>query len=258
MRKPRTTICCRRRLCHAVAALQALFLAPVACAAAPARSHALFPLGIVWTANLGGPPAARPAYDDASAYVPLRNGQLVAFSIADGQRRWWIDLPTTLSPAAGDHLVFVASGDAIHAVSAADGSAEWQVPVGRNISAPPLWDSGWLIAGREDGEVLAFRARDGQELWRRQLVSAMRVTPSIAGDALYVPLQDGRVVKLDLNTGGVRWERKLGGEASAILALDDRIFVGSADNRFYCLSPKDGRVRSLRCAASRRIPPAAA
>ncbi len=40
--------------------------------------------------------------------------------------------------------------------------------------------------------------------------------------------------------GAPLWEYRLGGAPSDILALDDRLYVGSRDNFFYCLSTKDG------------------
>jgi hypothetical protein len=38
------------------------------------------------------------------------------------------------------------------------------------------------------------------------------------------------------------WERRLGGTPNEILALDDRLFVGSSDNYFYCITTDSGRV----------------
>jgi outer membrane protein assembly factor BamB len=60
---------------------------------------------------------------------------------------------------------------------------------------------------------------------------------------VYVPLADGRVVALALATGDPIWERKLGGSAADVLALEDRLFVGSKDNFFYCLDSAKGKVK---------------
>jgi hypothetical protein len=57
-----------------------------------------------------------------------------------------------------------------------------------------------------------------------------------------VPTTDGRIVALDVETGERRWERRLGGPPNDVLALTERIYVGSQDNYFYCLMTKDGRV----------------
>jgi outer membrane protein assembly factor BamB len=72
---------------------------------------------------------------------------------------------------------------------------------------------------------------------------ATRIPPSAVGDRLYVPLDDGRLLALALLTGNPLWERTLGGTPGRILALEDRLYVGSRDKFLYCLSPADGSTR---------------
>jgi hypothetical protein len=57
-----------------------------------------------------------------------------------------------------------------------------------------------------------------------------------------VPLSDGRILSLRLEDGSVEWERQLGGPPEPILPVRDRLYVGSADNYFYCLRGSDGQV----------------
>ena len=52
----------------------------------------------------------------------------------------------------------------------------------------------------------------------------------------------GRVVALEVSNGTQVWERRLGGPPNDMLALDDRIYVGSDDNFFYCLLASNGDV----------------
>ena len=207
----------------------------------PERPPSIFPLEQMWSVDLVAP-ATWPAYDATHAYVALRDGHLVAISLATGQVRWTVDQPTQLPPTAGDRSVFVASGELIHALDTGSGVTRWRMNLDSGISAPLLWDTGWLIAALENGDLLALRGSDGLEIWRSQLASRVRVTPSIAGQRVFVPLEDDRVVALDLNSGEPVWEQKLGGSPARVLALDD-LFVGSTDNFFYCLSQKDGSVK---------------
>ncbi len=67
--------------------------------------------------------------------------------------------------------------------------------------------------------------------------------PFIAADGVYLSLEDGRVMKLALLTGEPQWEHMLPGRPGELLVLDDRIFVGCANKRFYCLNPKNGKER---------------
>jgi outer membrane protein assembly factor BamB len=50
-------------------------------------------------------------------------------------------------------------------------------------------------------------------------------------------------VAVDLHSGAIVWEQRLPAPPSEILPLDDRLFVGSANNYFYCLSLLDGGER---------------
>ncbi len=90
---------------------------------------------------------------------------------------------------------------------------------------------------------MAIRATDGQVLWTRQLGSPVRARPVVTATGVYVSLDDGRVVALDLTTGAPRWERPLGGKPADLLVLDDRLFVGADDKYFYSLKTSNGDER---------------
>ena len=201
-----------------------------------------FPLAPDWVAVLDGPPAHAATTDGDSVYVALLNGRLFAVSTTDGRIRWSVDEPTAIPPTVGDGVVFVATSHELRALDSATGIARWRLVFSADVSAPVLWDTGWLIVGLESGDVLAYRAIDGEPLWRQHLGGIIRTSPSIADERVYVPLEDGRIVALDLLTGAWIWERQLGGAPAPILALDDRLFVGTTDNFFYCVSLRDGSV----------------
>jgi outer membrane protein assembly factor BamB len=155
---------------------------------------------------------------------------------------WSVEAGAIHTIVAGDGMLFAASPSGIEGRSAADGTIQWQLPLA-GISAPLLWDTGWLIAGGESGDVVAIRAGDGSVLWRQTLSGAVQIRPSIAAERLYVPLANSRVVALDLFTGATIWETRIGGAPLEILPLDDRLFLGARDRFFYCLSLRDGRRR---------------
>ena len=90
--------------------------------------------------------------------------------------------------------------------------------------------------------MLAFRAADGTLSGGRRWAFGVHAAPALAADRVYVPLEDGRVVALEVSDGAQVWERRLGGPPNDMLALDDRIYVGSDDNFFYCLLASNGEV----------------
>src|SRR5688572_14583461 len=104
-----------------------------------------------WVTAFETPPSARPGFDDTTAYVPLKGGQLVAVDLNRGTIRWQLDLATAFTPATGEGLVFTASDQVIEARDAATGTVKWQAPLPGGVAAPLYWDTGWLLASTTAG-----------------------------------------------------------------------------------------------------------
>jgi outer membrane protein assembly factor BamB len=202
----------------------------------------LFPTVPVWTLALGSQLIVPPAYSGAHVFFSLEADRIAAYDILSGQRTWLAAARPQAQPIAGDGLLFIVEPDALTALNAADGLAAWQLPFGEKLSVAPVWDNGWLVVSTASGEILAFRAADGHLVWRKRLESPAHAPPALAGDRVYVPAENGRIIALQIETGEPLWERRLGGAANDILALNERIYAGSADNYFYCVMAKDGRV----------------
>jgi outer membrane protein assembly factor BamB len=114
----------------------------------------------------------------------------------------------------------------------------WRAPSGA-VTAPLVAQNGWLIVASANG-LTAFRAEDGTKVWSRD-TGAQRLRATIEGDNLYAPLDDGRLLALDLRTGAERWTKHLAGARfSEVLAFSDRVYVGSTDKYFYCFDADDG------------------
>ena len=213
---------------------------PPAAAETPASSF--FPLQVHWSTEFGQPSAAPAGFDDERAYIPLRDGTVTAVRLSDGTVAWSVEQPTQLPPAVGGGLVVVASGSELIARYSADARHAWMADVGADVSVPLLWTSGWLVAALRNGDVVTLRGSDGFELWRINVSGKVTTRPSVAGDQLFLPLTDGRIVAVALPSGERIWETMLGGSPQEILPVDD-LFVGATDNFFYRLARSDGRMR---------------
>lgn len=197
---------------------------------------------IAWTIKLAVPPSAAGAMDHDHVYIPLRENLLVALHRETGRLSWLRPIETALPPAVGGGNVFVVSRGALWALDAATGHYLWSVPLEAAVTAPLVWDTGWLIVLVEPGEALAFRAADGRLVWRRSLGATSPHPPAPGGEhALFFTLSDGRVIALALETGEMLWERKLPGVLSPPAVAKDRVFVGSTDNFFYALDAESGK-----------------
>jgi outer membrane protein assembly factor BamB len=207
------------------------------------RSNENLVLEPVLKINLDAAPAAAAAIDEGTAYVPLKSGRFVAIDLDRGTIRWSVDLATTKPAAVSNGLVVVAGDELLTGLDVMTGAARWRVPVTGGFSAPPLADSGWVIAAATGGDVLTLRASDGHVLWTKALGASVRARPAIAGDAAYFSLDNGHVASLELLTGNPRWDRAIPGKPGDLLVLDDRLFVGGEDKWFYCLNTKNGDQR---------------
>jgi outer membrane protein assembly factor BamB len=203
---------------------------------------ALFPTRAVWTLELKNSLTAAPALSGTQAYFPIEADRLAAYDLEEGTLLWIAPARPLSQPAIGDGLVFLVEEGALTALHQKDGMTSWKVPFTETLAVPLSWDNGWLIAATSSGTILAIRAVDGAVLWRQALGAPAHAPPSLAADRVYVPLADGRLIALRLDTGAPTWQRRLGGAGNEILALDDRLYLGSNDNRFYCLRTQDGDV----------------
>lgn len=198
----------------------------------------MLPSAVRWSVPISANPAAPPVIDADKVFVVLESGAVQAHRVADGSTAWKVDLRSEFPVAVDGERVFVAAGEAIHALKTADGSEAWLAPAG-TVTTPPLAHAGWLIASTEKA-LTAYRAADGSKVWSRE-VGKQGVAPTIEADNLYVPLEDGRLLALDLQTGADRWVRHLTGPLSEVLALSDRVYVRSGDKHLYCFGASDGQ-----------------
>ena len=202
----------------------------------------LFPVRTLWTLALNNALIGPPGFDGARGYFPIEGERLVAYDLVRGEQLWIVQAPTIAQPVSGDGLVFYVEPDAIVALRAQDGSQAWRRPLLEPLAVRIVWGNGWLIASTVSGSILAFRALDGDLIWTRNVGARVSAPPSLAADRMYVPLADRRIVALQVQDGQPVWERRLGGVPSDGLALDDRVYFGSDDNFLYCLKTDKGQI----------------
>jgi outer membrane protein assembly factor BamB len=202
----------------------------------------LFPVHTIWTLALNNQITVPPVYDETDGYFAIEQNRIATYDLSTGTQKWIAPANPRMEPAVGDSLLFLVEPSTLTALHTADGSIAWQLPFVETLVVPPVWDNGWLIAATAAEEILAFNGKDGRLIWRRKIGSAAHARPSLAADRVYVPTDDGRVVALHVETGEPLWERKIGGAANDILALDERLYVGSKDNYLYCLLTDGGSI----------------
>ena len=129
---------------------------------------------------------------------------------------------------------------ALTALRTSDGSTAWTIPFpDKLVSGARV---GPRLAGRGHGVGRPRVARRGRHAG---VAAGHRRRPRRAGNRRGSRVSVAERRPRPRPSSGYRrqiWERKLGGPPNEILAIDDRLFVGSNDNFFYCLETKDGAV----------------
>lgn len=181
-----------------------------------------------------------PILDEDQVYVTLPDGIVQAHRLLTGRLAWAAPFNPVVPATTGDGFLYLAEADSVAAIDRDSGQVRWRLPLTAKPSCRPVWDEGWLLIALETGDLVALNARDGTIIWKQSLGSTLHAPPTVAADRIVASLSDGRVVALSRTDGSPGWERRLGGPAGEILALGDRLFVGSLDNFFYCLDARDG------------------
>ena len=127
----------------------------------------MLPSAVRWSVPISASPVAPPVIDKDQVFVVLQSGAVEAHRVADGTTAWKIELRSDFPVAVDGDRVYVAAGEAIHALKAADGTEQWLVPSG-NVTAPILAHAGWVIAATEKS-LTAYRAADGSKVWSREV-----------------------------------------------------------------------------------------
>jgi outer membrane protein assembly factor BamB len=183
---------------------------------------------------------------------------------ATGKGRWRATASDHIesSPCVSGGKVFFAAGDdGVFALDAARGTLAWHVHPPGHIDCSPVVDGPRLYVGsgltntQKTTALYCLDPTDGRELWHVATDLPVWGSPGVAGDLLFVPLGNGRLLEsveppgrpagamlcLDAATGRERWRYPVGDGILVGPTLDgDRVYFGARDGSCHCLD-RDGR-----------------
>ncbi len=199
-----------------------------------------FPTTARWSITVDAAPIAPPIVTGGRVVLALRSGVLSARQVSDGTEVWTVKLPVDQPLAADGDRIFVVTGETLHALNGggrrhglerADRAAE------RGAARTRRMGDRRRAATPSRAAAPSMARRSGPNR-----LGAVSQRPAIEGDALYVPLTEGRLLALDLETGTTRWDQPVGPAPTEPLAYADRIYLGSDNKRFMCLEARSGRI----------------
>lgn len=202
-----------------------------------------------------------PTLVDGVLYVASSDGEVAAISATDGNRLWRVELERPLSGGIGyhDRSLYLGGADgSVLQVSATDGVIEWEAAVSGEVLAAPVVSDDWVVVQTYDGKLLGFQPGSDEPAWTFTsdvpvLTLRGTSTPILVGGNAIAGFGDGKVVAVDVNSGNVSWESRVGvpqgsSEIDRIVDIDGamtqqgiELFVASYQGRVAALDSRTGR-----------------
>lgn len=202
-----------------------------------------------------------PTLVDGVLYVASSDGEVAAISAADGDRLWRVELERPLSGGVGyhDRSLYLGGADgSVLQLSADNGVVEWEAAVSGEVLAAPAVSDDWVIVQTYDGKLLGFQSGADEPTWTFTsdvpvLTLRGTSTPILVGGNAIAGFGDGKVIAVDVNSGNVSWESRIGvpqgsSEIDRIVDIDGamtqqgiELFVASYQGRVAALDNRTGR-----------------
>jgi outer membrane protein assembly factor BamB len=212
-----------------------------------------------WKVRLNGEVLAPATISERLIAVRTVDGKLHALSPADGHELWAqeqqvprLSLRGTARPViAGDAVLCGFDNGKVLAVSANDGSVQWEAtvtpPHGRTeLERLADIDSAVSVSGQDvyavgfQGRVAMLALDTGQIWWSHEASSYRGLT--LDDDALYLSTADGEVVALKARSGAEIWRQNalLHRRLSAIAVMDDAVVTADFQGYVHWLDKASG------------------
>lgn len=207
-----------------------------------------------WAVKTKLPLSAGPEVRESMLVVGSSDGDVLALDSSTGKELWRVSIASELLARpliAGDLVILRTVDGHLEGLSTTDGSRRWNVDESvprltlRGTAAPVLAQNR-VIAGFDNGRVLALEPRTGEVLWdtvvnapsgRTELerLSDIDAPAYVSGSDVFVVGFQGRIAMLALDSGQIWWAR----DASSYRGF-------AADEQSIYLTRSDGVIVSMR------------
>lgn len=214
----------------------------------------------VWSVKTKLALSAGPEVAAGLVVLGSSDGDLIALDASNGSQRWRRSIASEIlaQPLVVNDIVVIRTVDGhVEGLSIADGATKWavdeQVPrLTLRGTAPPVLAGDRIIAGFDNGKVLAIDPRNGEVMWDT-IVNAPRgrtelerladidSPPRIAGDDVFVVGFQGRIAMLARDSGQIWWAR----DASSYrgFTMDEQnLYLTNSDSVVIAMRRSDGAV----------------
>lgn len=211
---------------------------------------------VKWRTHLGGAGGGRALFRDGRLYLGTDDGRMMALNPDNGRKIWSYRVQGAISRGpvfAGDAMYFVDGENAIYALKHATGEWMWQYRRAAPAEFALQGESGPTVAdgrvhvGFSDGYLVTLNAKDGAELWKRDLAPEhdrfqdIDATPAVINNRLYAASSAAGVYALDPKSGEIIWNVPVTGVVQ-LIAFEEDLIVGNDEGKVMRLRGIDGFV----------------
>lgn len=184
---------------------------------------------VVWEQALSGKkgPASSPLVLEGKVFL-LQNA-LTAWNAADGTELWKNAevKGSNSSPVAWKHLILANSQAQVVATDRETGKTAWSVPGGGDATPAVVGDTLVVTSTLDGKNLIAYDLSEtgAKERWSHGFLAQRYSASPIVHEGRVYHLCSDRHLCLDLETGGVKWERQAQSSISSPLLADGKLLV---------------------------------
>jgi outer membrane protein assembly factor BamB len=151
--------------------------------------------------SLDGPSGSTPAMYGSLAIVPTQSGQVLAYDVSSGQKKWAFSdaeraQEIRSSPAilgASQLAILTTRNRRVLAIDLGEGKMVWEALVRKRCDASPVICDARVWVGGLDGNLYAFHTADGTEAWSYQLSGQLLASFAIGEGKILAVTDKGTV-----------------------------------------------------------------
>ncbi|HET7922591.1 MAG TPA: outer membrane protein assembly factor BamB, partial [Gammaproteobacteria bacterium] len=103
--------------------------------------------------------------------------------------------------------VYAASADGdVYAFRLKDGTRLWKTDTDFDFSAGPGVGNGVLVMAAQDGTILALDAATGKQRWHTNVAAQVLAPPAVSSNAVVLHAGNGHIIALALDSGSTLWD----------------------------------------------------
>jgi outer membrane protein assembly factor BamB len=212
----------------------------------------------IWSVRIDAPVSAGPAAGGGLVLLGTSNAEVIALDASNGAVRWTAQVGSEVLSVPQldiDRVIVQTADGTIAGLDAKDGHQVWvsdrTVPVlTLRGTSTPVVTHGIVLAGFSTGKLVALSAEKGFVAWetsiavpkgRSELERIVDIdgNPVLAGTSVFVVTYQGRVARVDVQTGNVEWDRDMSSNVG--LGVDfSQVYVTDDASNVWALSRSTG------------------